>query len=500
MSKLHTFTGLLVFSLSLIGCSVQQVDPVGQLQFTFHGSSIGAQSVGRGAAPDQTMTVVVRVFPEDQLTVHRRQEDLVQYRDPGSPKSIDGRRRHEISVNLDEEAQFQLASVPAYRDFKVMIEVLQDDEVVSGGISAPFLVLPGTTKNVAVEQTQLELYTPTVPDAPEDGILWFSAYNDELLTGYRTEDIQSSGEPEPYVQIDMSEIARSPEGIAVGHNGSLWLAGYSDDEIIRLDADQLQPGAVITEPALRLRGEDISGPLDITFDASGNLWVGQHNDDILRIDGAAMFGGSSDDPVTDDSLEASAIYSSEHIRRSYSIAFDMNGDMWVADNTNGVLRITDQAILSATGAVTLEDEDFAARIQFDDPNALAFDALGGLWIGGWEESGYYIADPGSVTGVFEINDVMDAVTTRLEMYLFPDDTESLLAPSSLAFDYNGLLWVEDGYIQEETLSRFDMTNIQPGEIDITADIVLEGVPIGYDLGYLAFMPPPSGLFPFQPDP
>ncbi|GAB6090768.1 hypothetical protein JCM12856_23610 [Spirochaeta dissipatitropha] len=457
----------------------------------------------RNLLSDQPYTVNIRLFPEDQLDVVSRQENLIEHRRPGTPIRINDRENQQFTLQPDEEKRVKLASIPVYTDFKVMLEVSQGDDILFGGISEPFRIRPGRTETVTIDTGQLELYTPTItddPHGPEDGILWFSAYYSDKLVGYRTEDIQTSSEPEPYVEIDMAEIASSPEGIAVGHDGSLWLASYGDNTIIRLSNEQLQPGAEIEQPALVLSGGDINRPMGIAFDAHGNLWVAQFSGTLLRIDNADIIPGTASEPLVHEEVEADAVYSSDYFNRVYSVAFSLNGDAWIADSSNGVIRINDQDVISASGASIIEPNDVAAYIDQNYAIGLTFDAQGGLWIGTWYNYVYYIEDPNTFEAFVNYSNVLEAVTSRVDMYLFADDEDSILYPSSLAFGYDGMLWVEDGYEQEGFISRFNVSGIPPGESELTADVVLEEVPIGYDMGYLSFMPPPAGIFPFQPDP
>jgi len=111
---------------------------------------------------------------------------------------------------------------------------------------------------------------------------------------------------------------------------------------------------------------------DIAVDPFGNVWVG--NPFGNTITGYQVVGAPGDGTF------GSAMYSmqlgSVALQRPYGMAFDQNGNLWVANNAgNSIVELSPTASGTATALNTLTDVGTLRQ-----PNGLTFDASGNLWV------------------------------------------------------------------------------------------------------------------------
>jgi sugar lactone lactonase YvrE len=133
------------------------------------------------------------------------------------------------------------------------------------------------------------------------------------------------------------------------------------------------------------------------------------------IAGAAGISGSTDGPALSARFNAPA-----------GIAVDGAGNVFVADTGNNMIRklSADGTVSTFAGVMSAGLADgVGAGARFNQPTALAFDALGNLWVADTGNNAIRRIAPSSL------------VTTVV--------SDGLAAPSGIAFDSNGTLYIAD---------------------------------------------------------
>ena len=166
-----------------------------------------------------------------------------------------------------------------------------------------------------------------------------------------------------------------PAGLAVGPDGLLYVADNLGGTIRKID----RQGMIST---LHAPYWSINGPLGIAFDSIGILYIGDNSGAVLLLD---PNGNVS-------SLDASALPPPKFFP-GY-LAFDGRGNLFVSDRAPGpfapgtgggcrIVRITPDrlfSIVAGTGTCGFSgDGGPATKAQLNDPNGIAFDSAGNLY-------------------------------------------------------------------------------------------------------------------------
>src|SRR5947208_1737195 len=156
----------------------------------------------------------------------------------------------------------------------------------------------------------------------------------------------------------------------------LWTASASPSAILRLDPTQLSgTGERAPVPAVVLSG--LGHPTALAFDGDGSLWVSDNvAQTIAKYRGADLTASGSPAPavVLTETENAFPL--------PLGLAFDADGNLWVANLQARNVVAFSPAQLAVTGAptpqVVLSSTDGSLAL----PVGLAFDAEGSLWVVG----------------------------------------------------------------------------------------------------------------------
>lgn len=191
-------------------------------------------------------------------------------------------------------------------------------------------------------------------------------------------------------------------------------------------------------------------PSDIAVDSAGNVYISdESNDQIRRVDAAtgvitAYAGVQHQQSIYScDASGDGGDASNAYFCNPAGLAFDKNGNLYVADYSNGAIRRIDhQTHIITTVAGVLGDrgddgDGLATTHHLDSPEAIAFDATGNL----------YITDYSAVRKV----DTSGQMTTIAGYYFergntVPGSTANatyLQEPTGVAVDANGLVYIAD---------------------------------------------------------
>jgi sugar lactone lactonase YvrE len=250
-----------------------------------------------------------------------------------------------------------------------------------------------------------DLDGPSTVAFDQDGNLWESNFNTNTIVEFTRSQIRSlksNQTPSATVTIsqDSGGMLDGPEGIAFDASGNLWVGSERGQKIVEYSAAQLTASGNPT-PNIILNANtfSFSSPSNVVFDSAGNLWV--VDEDLPNGNGGtgeifeytstqvtAMTAGANDvDPVL-------GIASADFVHLE-GLAFDHNGNLWVADEeANSVDEIQTGQIAGAglsqniTPAVVLTATTLpgACNQSLDAPYGVAIDKGGNLLVSNASQS------------------------------------------------------------------------------------------------------------------
>jgi sugar lactone lactonase YvrE len=201
------------------------------------------------------------------------------------------------------------------------------------------------------------------------------------VLGFLVTQLQGSGVPGlqvfPGFSLTVTSGAREfLEGMAVDAGGSVWVTNNTASTIVEFTPSQFGV-QVSPTPAVTLSATSgsLSGPAGLAFDANGNLWVANANSNTV-VEFAASQLAASGSPTPTVRLGAA----NGSLNGPFCLAFDASGNLWVT-NTNASTAVEFTASqLAASGSPTPAVTLSATNGSLSSPSGLAFDASGDLWV------------------------------------------------------------------------------------------------------------------------
>jgi sugar lactone lactonase YvrE len=174
---------------------------------------------------------------------------------------------------------------------------------------------------------------------------------------------------------------------------------------------------------------------------SGALWVGWGlaNDLATALTSSQLAHAGSQAPTA-------ALGAGDTAREITGAAFDLAGNLWVADFPNGVVK--EFAAEQLAGGVVAPAVTLTFRFP-NNPWGLAFDASNNLWVS------FYGANTVVEFGVAQVDGFSGTVNNPV-----PQVSLAVPGPVGLAFDAQGALWVA-GY-NDSTIDEFPATALVSG--------------------------------------
>ncbi|MGP8207758.1 MAG: NHL repeat-containing protein [Acidimicrobiales bacterium] len=302
------------------------------------------------------------------------------------------------------------------------------DQLVSGSPAPRATISSGPSNGLSV---------PLGLAFDASGDLWVTNEEADDLVEY-TPDQLESGSPSPRVTVSGSSGGFDwPLGDAFDSSGDLWVANYSTNSLVEFAPRQLTTGspaptAVISSDTSGTSGtsDSLDGPDGLAFDASGDLWVANY-DEVTGANSLVEFAPSQ---LTTGSPAPTAVISSDtsgSLDEPEGLAFDSSGDLWVANYSgNSLVEFAPRQLATGSPAPTaVISSDTSGSL--DEPEGLAFDSSGDLWVANYNSS----------TLVEYTPDELATGAPTPAITISPDRSGSLDAPDDLAFDPSGDLWV-----------------------------------------------------------
>lgn len=223
----------------------------------------------------------------------------------------------------------------------------------------------------------------------------------------------------------------------------------------------------------------VLGAAGLAFDKFGDLWVVNNDSSTLSDYGLV---DSYDYPCNHFRLFWVISPALNSLLGPTAIAFDSEGNLWVANGTGNTLVAYSAAQQSIGGALTPAITLTANGNSRHGPLMIAFDASGNLWVANGNQVNY------SSVVEFSAAQLAASGSPAPKVTLTPN-AGSLNQPAGLAFDNSGDLWVSN--MGGNTVVEFTTSQIASSGSP-TPSVTLSGASLDGPAG-LAFDPPPSNL-------
>ncbi len=237
----------------------------------------------------------------------------------------------------------------------------------------------------------------------------------------------------------MASSFNSPTGVAVDASGNVFVADSVNNRIRKIT-----PAGVVSSLAGRSLSADgtgtaasFNGPYGATVDAGGNIFVADSsNNKIRKITPAGVVstvaGSGSEGSADGPAMEASFRYPQD-------VAMDTGGNIFVADSWNNKIRkITPAGVVStfAGSGVGGSLDGIGAEARFNQPNGVAVDASGNVFVADSSNSKIRMISPSGVVTTFAGSGVYGSLDGN-------SNEASFRLPRGIALDADGNVFVAD---------------------------------------------------------
>jgi len=304
--------------------------------------------------------------------------------DIGNPSAVAFDSKGNLWV-VDNSNNRVLEYGPPFSTGEAASVVIGQTSLVGSGDSSPSGGLYGPTGLAFDSEGNL-----WVADGGDNRVLEFkSPFSDGQLASLVLGQSTFGG----YVATTTSFGMQSPAYLAFDSSGNLWVSDQGNNRVLEFNAPFKtgekasivigQANFTSSDPTTTATG--LFEPLGIAFDSSGNLWVADSaNHRILGY--APPFSTDEAANVVLGQPGFTSGGGSKAGLNAYSIAFDSDGNLWVSDGINGVvkypvpLKIGEAAIQVIAPITFAGNSTVSAGSKLEDPQGLAFDMGNNLWL------------------------------------------------------------------------------------------------------------------------
>jgi ligand-binding sensor domain-containing protein len=240
----------------------------------------------------------------------------------------------------------------------------------------------------------------------------------------------ASGSPVPPVILSGLPSANA---LSFDGRGNLWIASGSsgNDQITEYTAAQLSAtGSPAPALTLTSTNQSISLPQQIAFDLGGNLWVAnQIAGTVVEFAASQLAGLSGTHALPPAVTLTSADWGANAVG---TIAFDIHGTLWVYGFSSGKIGVYGYAASSLTGSGSVPATAVLTNSTFSSgPQTILFDPSGHLWV----------TTDGTVIEFTAAQIAAGGAQTATVTIVLPGTNAFI---NAAGFDDGGDLWVADG--------------------------------------------------------
>ena len=258
-----------------------------------------------------------------------------------------------------------------------------------------------------------------------------------------------SGDGGPATNASLELHSSLPSGVAFDPQGNLYIADIWNNRVRKVDRAGIITTVAGTDewgccgssgdggPAVAAQ---LNGPAAVAFDSQGNLFIADHwNNRVRKVDRAGIIttvAGTDEQGFSGDGGPATAA----QLGGPLAVAFDSQGNLFIADHWNNRVRKIDRAGIITTVAGTGEqgfsgDGGPATAAQLGYPDSVAFDSQGNLYIAGsW--SIRRVTTAGTITTLVRQGGHRGGDCGQLSY--------ASIQPMALAVDSSGRIYFSDG--------------------------------------------------------
>jgi hypothetical protein len=191
--------------------------------------------------------------------------------------------------------------------------------------------------------------------------------------------------------------------VAFDPAGDMWVAEYSSSKLVEFAPSQLASSGAPT-PAVTISDNgsgDLSNPWDLAFDSAGNLWVTTNNGSGGLLEYPASSLGKTGTPTPAVVITPEGSGPTVSLNQPDGLAFDSAGNLWVANFLTSTLVQFSKSQLGSSGsptpAVELAASGSGTAASIDGPGGIAFDGAGNLWVSNGNNNSVTSFAPGLLT-------------------------------------------------------------------------------------------------------
>jgi sugar lactone lactonase YvrE len=247
------------------------------------------------------------------------------------------------------------------------------------------------------------------------GALWLTSPANAKAVGFGVDQLRVQGTVPPRTMLS----SYLPNGMAFDASGTMWLSSVAEDTLRAFTIEERSRSGVV-ESSHTLQSASLEIPEQMAFDPNGTLWIADQSNELLGFSAAQLTAGGSGITPAFHVADTSSLDP-----RMQSVAFDADGNAWVAEaGLNQVVEFT-RAQLATAGVIAPAER---LTFPFSDPVDLVFDAHHDLWVAN-SVNGVIMFTPAQLAGIGA-----------------PPEPEAILStpvPHGLAFDNNGSVWVSN---------------------------------------------------------
>lgn len=339
--------------------------------------------------------------------------------------------------------------------------VLEFTTTLTNGKSASLVLGQSDFTSSSFATAQNRLYYPTAVAFDSSGNAGIVDFSNSRVVRFPTPF--SNGMSANLILGKSSYTVATQNGMSFPHNmffdtsGNLWISDDGNGRVLQFSgtfSNGMNANLVLGQPDLTTVGytptqSGLTSADAVVMDSSGKLWVADYNGNrILRFSPPFANGMQADLLLGQTTFTANAAATTRSgLNTPHGLAFDSDGNLWVADtNNNRILKFSPPFSTGMSANLVLGQSGFTtgsnsvAQNSLYHPRGITFDSNGNLWVADYLNNRVLTFSPPFSTG--------RSASLVLGQTIFTSGTSSasqsgLYDPAGVALDPKGNLWVAD---------------------------------------------------------